>query len=91
MKSLLLFTYKQPLKGPRFRWGVLCNRRDTHKHPLAWSTIRGPYRAHDPEFQRSRNIDTVLTIDGPKAFYHERQGFRLRVPFLGWAIEPFLK
>ena len=69
MKSLVLFNYKQPVEGSTFRWGVLQNRRDTKKNPLSWTTLAGPYRKHDPEFERSQKLDTVNTRDGVKAFY----------------------
>lgn len=86
MKSLVLFSYKQPVEGSRFRWGVQCDRRDTVKHP-----VHNPaYRADDPAFARSRNLDTVLTRQGPKMFYKERQNWRLVIPFVGSLVERFL-
>ena len=53
MKSLVLFSYKQPVEGSKFRWGVLQSRRNTDKSPLSWDTIKGAYRKYDPEFKRS--------------------------------------
>lgn len=90
MQSLVLFSYKQPVKGNSFRWGVLQSRQDTVKHPLNWSTIKGPYRKNDPAFERSRNLDTVLTFAGPKMFYKERRNWQIRIPFLGSLVKPFL-
>ena len=90
MKSLVLFSYKQPVKGNSFRWGVLESRQDTVKHPLALATVNGPYRRRDPEFKRSRNLDTVLTTAGPKMFYKERQNWKVKIPFVGSLVKPFI-
>ncbi|MCK5581879.1 MAG: hypothetical protein KAJ18_11470 [Candidatus Omnitrophica bacterium] len=90
MKSLVLFSYKQPVRGNSFRWGVLESRQDTKKHPLNWSTINGPYRKFDPEFKRTQNLDTVLTRKGVKAFYKERQKWGVKIPMLGSLVKPFL-
>ena len=65
MKSLVLFSYKQPVQGSKFRWGVLQSRRNTDKQPLSWGTITGAYRMYDPEFRRSRDLDTVQRIRNP--------------------------
>ena len=90
MKSLVLFNYKQPVDGSKFRWGVLQSRRNTNKHPLSWETITGAYRKYDPEFERSRDRDTVQTRDGMKACYPERQRWGIKIPFVGSLISPFL-
>jgi hypothetical protein len=44
MKSLVLFSYRQPVEGFKFRWGVLESRRDTEKHPVN----NAAYRSDDP-------------------------------------------
>ena len=90
MKSLVLFSYKQPVEGTSFRWGVLHNRRNTNKQPLSAGTINSGYRRYDPEFQRSRDLDTVQTRDGVKAFYRERQGWGIKIPFVGSLLSRFL-
>jgi hypothetical protein len=90
MKSLVLFSYRQPVEGSNFRWGVLESQRDTKKQPLAESTLRGPYRWDDIAFDRSRTLDMVLTLGGPKAFYHERQNWGIKIPFLGSLVKPFM-
>ena len=90
MSSLVLFSYKQPVEGSKFRWGVLTSRRNTNKEPLERSTIRGYYRWDDPAFERSRDLDTVLTKDGVKCFYRERQKWGVKIPFVGSLVKPFL-
>ncbi len=90
MKSLVLFSYKQPVAGSKFRWGVLQSRRDTNKYPLSWKTITGQYRKSDPEFKRSKDLDTVQTRDGVKAFYRERQTWGIKIPFVGSLVSRFL-
>ena len=90
MKSLVLFSYKQPVEGTSFRWGVLHNRRNTEKHPLSWDTITGAYRKYDSDFERSKNLDTVQTRNGVKAFYRERQGWGIKIPFVGSLVSKFL-
>jgi hypothetical protein len=90
MKSLVLFSYKQPLEGSKFRWGVLQSRRNTEKSPLSWATITGAYRANDKEFKRSRDLDTVQTREGVKAFYRERQTWGIKIPFVGSLVSRFL-
>ena len=90
MKSLVLFSYKQPVEGSKFRWGVLQSRRNTDKQPLSWETIMGDYRKYDPEFKRSLDLDTVQTRDGVKAFYRERQRWGIKIPFVGSLVSPFL-
>ena len=90
MKSLVLFSYKQPVDGAKFRWGVLQSRRNTNKHPLSWETLTGAYRKYDSEFERSRDLDTVQTREGIKAFYRERQRWGIRIPFVGSLVSRFL-
>ena len=90
MKSLVLFSYKQPVKGSSFRWGVLCNKLDTKKNPLSPKTINGPYRRRDPIFKRTRNLNYVHTTDGVKAFYKEREKWGIKIPFVGSLVKPFL-
>ena len=90
MKSLVLFSYKQPVEGSTFRWGVLQGRRDTDKQPLSWETITGMYRKNDPEFERTRRLDTVQTRGGVKMFYKERQNWGIKIPFVGSLVSPFL-
>jgi hypothetical protein len=90
MKSLVLFSYKQPLEGSKFRWGVLKERRNTEKSPLSWETVNGAYRKYDPSFKRSRDLDTVQTRDGVKAFYRERQRWGIKIPFVGSLVAPLL-
>ena len=90
MKSLVLFSYKQPVAGSKFRWGVLKERRNTDKAPLSRETINGAYRKYDPDFKRSRDLDTVQTRDGVKAFYKERQNWGIKIPFVGSLVAPFL-
>ena len=90
MKSLVLFSYKQPVEGSKFRWGVLQSRRNTKKQPLSWETITGQYRKYDPAFERSSDLDTVQTREGMKAFYRERQRWGGKMPFLGSLFSRFL-
>jgi len=90
MKSLVLFSYKQPVEGSKFRWGVLKERRNTDKFPLSAGTINSGYRKYDREFQRSRDLDTVQTRDGVKAFYKERKNWGIKIPFVGSLVAPFL-
>ena len=90
MKSLVLFSYKQPVDGAKFRWGVLQSRRNTNKHPLSWETLTGAYRKYDSEFERSRDLDTVQTREGCKAFYRERQRWGIKIPVVGSLVSPFL-
>ena len=90
MKSLVLFSYKQPVDGTKFRWGVLQSRRNTNKQPLSWETVTGAYRKYDSEFKRSRDLDTVKTSEGTKAFYRERQQWGIKIPLVGSLVSPFL-
>lgn len=90
MKSLVLFSYKQPVEGSRVRWGVLRGRRDTKKIPLSFNTLTNGYRAADPDFERSRKLDTVQTREGVRAFYKERQNWGIKIPLVGSLVSPFL-
>ena len=85
-----MFSYKQPVTGSKFRWGVLSERRNTNEQPLSWATIAGAYRKNDPEFKRSRDLDTVQTRGGVKAFYRERQKWGIKIPLVGSLVSPFL-
>ena len=89
MSSLVLCSYKQPMEGAKFRWGVLREERDTVKNPLSYKTINGSYRADDPIFERSRNIETLQTRDGFRCFYRERQNWRVAIPFIGSLVKRF--
>jgi len=86
MQSLVMFSYRQPVEGFKFRWGVLESRRDTVKHPVN----NDAYRADDPAFERSRDLDTVMTREGVKAFYRQRQHWKLKIPLVGSLVKPFL-
>lgn len=86
MKSLVLFSYRQPVEGYKFRWGVLESRRDTDKNPV-WNDY---YRSGDPAFKRSRDLDTVTTREGVRAFYRQRQHWKLKIPLVGSLVKPFL-
>ena len=90
MKSLVVFSYRQPVEGSKLRWGVLESRRDTVKQPLKLSTLLGGYRLFDKDFQRSRSLDTVTTTEGVKCFYRERQNWGVKIPLVGSLIKPFL-
>ena len=90
MKSLILMSYKQPVKGSTFRWGVLESNRDITKEPLCTSTIDGNYRKKDPEFERSKNLSVVKTRKGPQAFYRERTNWSVRIPFVGSLVSPLV-
>ena len=86
MQSLVMFSYRQPVEGFKFRWGVLESRRHTVKHPVH----NDAYRADDPAFERSRDLATVTTREGVKAFYRQRQHWKLKIPFVGSLVKPFL-
>lgn len=91
LKSLVMFSYDQPVDGSKFRWGVLQSKRDTKKNPLNPETINGNYRKWDSAFKRSRNIEYVQTRDGVKAFYKERKRWGIKVPFVGSLVEGMIK
>jgi len=90
MKSLVLFSYKQPVEGSKVRWGVLHGRRDTKKSPLSFNTLTNGYRAGDPDFERSRKLDTVQTREGVRMFYKERQNWGVKIPLVGSLVSKFL-
>lgn len=90
MKSLVLMNYVQPVDGIKFRWGVKIDSRDTKKQPLALSTLLGPYRRNDKEFQRTRNLITLKTNDGIKAFYVERTKWKIEIPWIGSLVSRFM-
>jgi len=89
MSSLVLCSYKQPVKGSTFRWGVLDDTRDTKKEPLSFKTITGQYRKSDPLFHRTQNIDTLQTRDGFRCLYRERQNWRVKIPLVGSFVKRF--
>lgn len=91
MKSLVLFSYRQPVEGSKFRWGVLQGRRDLKKNPLSAETVNGGYRKWDSQFKRSRTIDYVATREGVKAFYKERQKWGIKIPLVGSLFEGMLE
>ena len=86
MKSLVLFSYNQPVDGKNLRWGILENRRDTVKSPIRHTE----YRKDDAEFRRSRHLDVVRTREGLKSFYRQRQNWKIKIPFVGSLLKPFL-
>ena len=90
MNNLVLFNYVQPLKGNSLRFGVETQRRDTVKQPLSPATLNSNYRRNDQAFERSQNLMSVRTFQGPKAFYRERVKWRFTVPFVGSLVKPFL-
>tara|TARA_R100001244_G_scaffold116626_1_gene86743 strand:- start:1986 stop:2258 length:273 start_codon:yes stop_codon:yes gene_type:complete len=90
MKSLILMSYKQPVDGRKFRWGVLESIRDTKKDPI---TLPSAYRVRDHWnglFRRSQNLATVKTRDGLRAFYLERAKWAVKIPFVGSLISRFI-
>lgn len=87
MKSLIVFSYKQPTDGIKIRWGVLENVRDCHRHPVGPSQ----YRWWDKEFKRSKTLATLSTIHGVKQFYLERTNWKIKIPFIGSLIRPLLR
>jgi hypothetical protein len=91
MNSLVLMSYRQPVEGSKFRWGVKLSNRNTKKDPLSETTLKSYYRKYDPMFVRTQNIETVKTPKGVKAFYKERTRWRISIPFIGSLVSPFLK
>ena len=92
MKSLIVMNYKQPVSGGSFRWGVLQSVRDTNKSPIA-SSSKWYYRWNDRYsgiFKRSQNLATVKTPQGVKAFYLERAKWKVKIPFVGSLVAPFI-
>ncbi len=89
MKSLIFMGYKQPVKGKTFRWGVIENIRNIDKEPVS---LPSAYRWYDlgKTFFRSKNLATVKTRDGLRAFYLERAKWKIRIPFVGSLVAPFV-
>jgi len=89
MKSLIFMNYKQPKTGKKFRWGVLESIRNTEKNPV---NLPSNYRWWElgKTFFRSKNLATVKTKAGPRAFYMERAGWSVRIPFVGSLVSPFI-
>ena len=90
MSSLVLMSYRQPVEGSKFRWGVKLSNRNTKKDPLSETTLKSYYRKYDPMFVRTQNIETVKTPKGVKAFYKERTRWRVSIPLVGSLVKPFL-
>ena len=90
MSSLVLMSYRQPVEGSKFRWGVKLSNRNTKKDPLSETTLNSHYRKYDPMFVRTQNIETVKTPKGVKAFYKERTRWRVSIPLVGSLVKPFL-
>jgi len=92
LKSLIVMNYTQPVSGGSFRWGVLQSVRDTNKNPVSKRST-WYYRwkdKHTGEFQRSQNLATVQTRQGVKAFYLERAKWKVKIPFVGSLVSPFI-
>ena len=90
MKSLILMNYKQPAKGSNFRWGVVESVRNTKKDPVK---LPSNYRLPDlltGLFDRSKNLATVKTRKGLRAFYLERAKWKVKIPFVGSLVSPFI-
>jgi len=90
MSNLVLMSYRQPVEGSKFRWGVKLSNRNTKKDPLSETTLKSHYRKYDPMFERTQNIETVQTPAGVKAFYKERTKWRVSIPLVGSLVKPFL-
>ncbi len=89
MKSLILMSYKQPKGGRKFRWGVMEDVRNTQKEPVALpSSYR--WRELGRTFFRSKNLATVKTREGLRAFYLERAKWKVKIPFVGSLVSPFI-
>ena len=80
--------YDQPVKGKKFRWGVIQSIRNIDKEPI---NLPSPYRWYDAgkTFFRSKNLATVKTRDGLRAFYLERAKWKIKLPFVGSLVSPF--
>ena len=89
MKSLIFMGYKQPVKGRKFRWGVVESIRNIDKEPIS---LPSPYRWYDlgKTFFRSKNLATVKTRDGLRVFYLERAKWKVKIPFVGSLVSPFV-
>ena len=87
MKSLIFMGYDQPVKGKKFRWGVVQSIRNIDKEPVY---LPSPYRLRDlgKTFFRSKNLATVKTRDGLRAFYLERAKWKIKIPFVGSLVSP---
>ena len=81
--------YDQPVKGKKFRWGVIQSIRNIDKEPI---NLPSPYRWYDAgkTFFRSKNLATVKTRDGLRAFYLERAKWKIKIPFVGSLVSPFV-
>ena len=81
--------YDQPVKGKKFRWGVIQSIRNIDKEPI---NLPSPYRWYDAgkTFFRSKNLATVKTRDGLRAFYLERAKWKLKIPFVASLVSPFV-
>tara|TARA_R110002020_G_scaffold40733_3_gene120298 strand:+ start:1321 stop:1590 length:270 start_codon:yes stop_codon:yes gene_type:complete len=89
MKSLIFMGYDQPVKGKKFRWGVVQSIRNIDKEPVY---LPSPYRWRDlgKTFFRSKNLATVKTRDGLRAFYLERAKWKIKIPLVGSLVSPFV-
>ena len=89
MKSLIFMGYDQPVKGKKFRWGVVQSIRNIDKEPVY---LPSPYRLRDlgKTFFRSKNLATVKTRDGLRAFYLERAKWKIRILLVGSLVSPFV-
>jgi hypothetical protein len=89
MKSLILMSYKQPKQGGKFRWGVVESVRDTDTDPVS---LPSNYRWWElgKTFFRSKNLVTVKTRNGLRAFYLERAKWKVKIPFVGSLVSPFI-
>ncbi len=89
MKSLSLMNYKQPKQGGKFRWGVVESVRNTQAEPIALPS-RYRWRELGRTFFRSKNLATVKTRGGLRAFYLERAKWNVRIPFVGSLVSKFI-
>ena len=89
MKSLILMNYKQPKQGGKFRWGVVESVRNTQAKPIALPS-RYRWRELGRTFFRSKNLATVKTRGGLRAFYLERAKWNVRIPFVGSLVSKFI-
>ena len=81
--------YDQPVKGKKFRWGVVQSIRNIDKEPV---DLPSPYHWRDlgKTFFRSKNLATVKTRDGLRAFYLERAKWKIKIPLVGSLVSPFV-
>ena len=82
-------SYKQPKQGGKFRWGVVESVRNTKQHPVKQPSN---YRWWElgKTFFRSKNLATVKTRQGLRAFYLERAQWKIKIPFVGSLVSPFI-